>query len=266
MKLLLILSLSLLTMSFNGIASETHTTIVSPTSEAAEGLDLHAVSELFKDAKNLEAFEKALNDQDNGANNLDLDEDGNVDFIRVVENVAGDTHIIILQVPLGKTEFQDVATIEVEKTGTTSYNFQVRGNEIIYGPDYYFVPVVATIATWSVIRWIYHPHYRPYRSVFAYGVFPRWWTPWQRVTVGVYRTGIGRFVRRATFGFSRIGRVKTVRKVHYAPRTSIRVKKRVVVRRPATGRRVTTVKKVKVGCGKKGRKGKCKKGRKITIR
>jgi len=78
---------------------------------------------------------------------------GEVDFIRVLENVSGDTHLIVLQVPLGNNEFQDVATIEVEKTGAKSYNFQMRGNELIYGPDYYFVPAVATIATWSVIRW-----------------------------------------------------------------------------------------------------------------
>ncbi len=51
-------------------------TIVAPTSEAAEGLDLNAVSELFKDSKNLDEFEKALNDSSIGVNNLDLDNDG----------------------------------------------------------------------------------------------------------------------------------------------------------------------------------------------
>ena len=39
-----------------------------------------AVAELFKDSKDLEAFEKALNDSEVGINNLDLDEDGEVDF------------------------------------------------------------------------------------------------------------------------------------------------------------------------------------------
>jgi hypothetical protein len=37
-------------------------TVVTPSSEAAEGLDLQAVAELFKDAKDLEEFEKSLND------------------------------------------------------------------------------------------------------------------------------------------------------------------------------------------------------------
>ena len=45
-------------------------TVTAPTSEAAEGLDLMAVGELFKDSKNLEEFEKALNDPKVGVNNL----------------------------------------------------------------------------------------------------------------------------------------------------------------------------------------------------
>ena len=35
-------------------------------SEIAEGLDLKAVSEVFRDAKNLEEFEKSLNDPETG--------------------------------------------------------------------------------------------------------------------------------------------------------------------------------------------------------
>src|ERR1051325_6546687 len=73
---------------------------ISVSSEAAEGLDLLAVGELFKDAKDLEGFEKSLNDPEVGVNNLDLDDNGDVDFIRVVEEVKDDTHLIILQVPL----------------------------------------------------------------------------------------------------------------------------------------------------------------------
>ena len=60
-------------------------TVVAPSSEAADGLDLQAVAELFKDAKDLEAFEKSLNDPEIGVNNLDLDDNGDVDFIRVME-------------------------------------------------------------------------------------------------------------------------------------------------------------------------------------
>ena len=110
-------SLLLLLFSFSVSTAQQDVTIVAPTSEAADGLDLKAVSVLFQDSENLEAFEKALNDSETGINNLDLNEDGEADFIRVVEEADGDARLIILQVPLAKDEFQDVATIEVEKNG-----------------------------------------------------------------------------------------------------------------------------------------------------
>ena len=211
-------------------------TIISPTSEAAEGLDLEAVGELFKESENLEAFEKALNDPDTGINNLDLDENGEVDFIRVVEEIAEDTHIIILQVPLGEDEFQDVATIEIEKSDEDEYNMQVHGNEDLYGPDYYLAPTGVRIHTWPIITWIYRPVYRPYRSRYYWGFYPRWWRPYRPVTVRVYRTRTVRFRTRAGFVVTRTPRVRTVHKVKYRPRSStLVVKKRVV--RPAPGRR-----------------------------
>ena len=223
-------------------------TIVAPTSEAAEGLDLKAVSELFRDSENLEEFEKALNDPDVGINNLDLDENGEVDFIRVVEEVADGTHIIILQVPLGENEFQDVATIEVEKTGEDDYNMQVHGNEVIYGVDYYVAPSYVHIHTWPVITWIYRPVYHPYRSVFYFGSYPRWWKPYHPVTINVYHTRTNKLTGRGAFISIKSPRVKTVTKVNYKPRTSTLVKKRATINK---GTKSTAKKTIKTKGGKK---------------
>lgn len=263
--------------SFASGTAQDDVTIVAPTSEAAEGLDLHVVSELFKDAENLEEFEKSLNDPDTGVNNLDLDGDGNVDFIRVVEEVADDNHLIILQAALGKDEFQDVCTIEVEKSGEEQYNMQVHGNEVIYGADYYVAPTVVHIHTWPLIGWMYRPYYRPYRSAFYFGVYPRWWHPYHHVTVGVYRTRTVRFTRRTTFAVTRTSRVRTVNRVTYKPRSSVLVKKKTTVTRTGKGgtkvrrttmvkRKSTTVKKgrTKTTVKKGSKKTTVKKGRKKT--
>ncbi|MFQ5604678.1 MAG: hypothetical protein ACE5HS_15515 [bacterium] len=232
-------------------------TIVAPTSEAAEGLDLKAVSELFKDAENLEEFEKNLNDSELGINNLDLDEDGNVDFIRVVEEVAENTHVIILQVPLAEDEFQDVATIEVEKTDDKDYNLQVHGNEMIYGVDYYVAPTVVHVHTWPIIGWIYRPYYRPYRSTFYFGFYPRWWRPYRPVHVNIYHTRTVHYTSRTHFTFTKQSRVRTVTKVNYHPRTSVHVKKKTAGPRGNT----TTIKAgVKKTTNKKTGKTTVKKG------
>lgn len=212
-------------------------TVVAPTSEAADGLDLQAVAELFKDAKDVEAFEKALNDPEVGVNNLDLDDNGEVDFIRIVEETADDAHVIILQTPLAENEFQDVATIEIEKNGEEDYKMQVRGNEDIYGPDYYVAPVHVHIHAWPIIGWIYRPVYRPYRSVFHFGFHPVWWHPWRPVHVDVYRTRTVKIRTSATFTLAHTSHVTRVTRVKYTPASSTLVKKRTRV--SADGDRTT---------------------------
>lgn len=235
-------------------------TIVAPTSEAAEGLDLQAVSELFKDAENLEAFEKSLNDPETGVNNLDLDDNGEVDYIRLVEEVADDAHVIILQAALGADEFQDVATIEVERNDEDDYNMQVRGNEDIYGVNYYVAPVQVHVHTWPIIGWMYRPYYRPYRSVYYWGSYPRWWKPYRPVTVRVYRTRTVRFTSRKSFTVTRTSRVHSVTRVNYKARSSTRVKKTTVTRTTTTRKKTTTVKKGTKRTNKKAGRTTVKKG------
>ncbi len=221
--------------------------VVKAASEAAEGLDLGAVGELFKDAENLEAFEKSLNDPETGVNNLDLDEDGTVDFLRVVEEMEKETHVIVLQAVLGENEFQDVATIEVEKTGEESYSMQVHGDDALYGEEYYVAPTAVYIHTWPLIRWIYRPHYRPYVSLYRFGHFPPWWVRRPPVAVHVYHSYIRVWRPNPVFAVTRTSHVKTVHTVKYKPHSSTLVKKTTVVR-PSRG---TTVKKTTVKTPKK---------------
>src|SRR4249919_3547070 len=63
-----------------------------------DNLDLYAVLSLFQKSKTIEAFEKSLNDEKTGINNLDLDLDKKVDFIKVTTKKDGDAFSFILQV------------------------------------------------------------------------------------------------------------------------------------------------------------------------
>ena len=230
MKLTMRIFTAIAVLLFSSLAlSQESETVISPASEAAEGLDLQAVSELFKNASDLEKFERALNDPETGVNNLDLNEDGEVDYIRVLEEAEDDTHILILQAQLGEDEFQDVATIEVEKS-EEDYNMQVHGDEEVYGPEYYIVPAVVRIHTWPIIVRIYRPGYHPYRSRFYWGFFPRWWKPYRVVTVPVYKTRVVKYRSGNAFVVTKTGRVRTVTKVHYVPRKSPVFRKRVPAR------------------------------------
>ena len=261
-------SLSLLMFSFSVSSAQQDVTIVAPTSEVADGLDLKAVSVLFQDSENLESFERALNDSETGINNLDLNEDNEADFIRVVEQADGDARLIILQVPLAENEFQDVATIEVEKTEDDAYNMQVHGNAVIYGYDYYVAPAHVHIHTWPIISWMYGPLYRPYRSVFRIGFYPRWYRPHRPVSLHVYRTRTVRFTGRTTFAVRNTSRVRSVTKINYKPRSSnlVTKKTKVTVTTKRNGRTTTVTKSVKKTRNTKTGKTTVKKGTKKTTR
>src|SRR3982751_4128987 len=72
-----------------------------------DNLDLYAVLELFQKSKTVEGFEKSLNEQKTGINNLDLDLDKKIDFIKVVTKKDGDSYTFVLQDAVSKTETQD---------------------------------------------------------------------------------------------------------------------------------------------------------------
>ncbi len=109
-----------------------------------DNFDLYGALELFKKAENPEAFEKAVNAKDNEVNNLDLDADGKVDYVKVVDKSEGDAHSLVLQVAVSKTETQDVAVIEIEKSGGNNAKMQIVGDEELYGKDYIIEPKETT--------------------------------------------------------------------------------------------------------------------------
>ena len=120
--------------------------------EAAEDLDLYGVAELLQRSESLEDFEKRLNLESNEVNNLDLNGDDQVDYITVVEEAEGDTHVAILRVPLGEYEYQDVASVELEKVSSDAIAVQIVGDEEIYGPDYIIEPAETSASAWPIFE------------------------------------------------------------------------------------------------------------------
>ena len=99
-----------------------------------DNLDLYAVLDLFQKSKTIEAFEKSLNDPDTKVNNLDLNLDKKVDFIKVATTKGKDSsYTFVLQVDVTKTETQDVAVILVDRDKDKKVSMQIVGDEDLYG-------------------------------------------------------------------------------------------------------------------------------------
>lgn len=184
-----IYSIALTTLlSVSGIFAQDVTTVRANNGDISDNLDLKAVASIFGDSKDLEDFERRLNDPDIQISNLDLNRDGRVDYLRVIEAVEGNTHLIILQSVLGADTFQDVATVEVERDRNNNVQVQVVGDVYMYGQNYIYEPVyVHRPIIWDIF-WV--SSYRPYYSPWYWGYYPTYYSYWAPYPVYRYRNNI----------------------------------------------------------------------------
>ena len=172
MKRLTTLLMTLMLMSTALWADET-ITVSANSSDISEGLDLKVVAKLFAEAKNLEQFETMLNNPDSAFCNLDLNGDGQVDYLRVVETGEGKKRLIVLQAILAKDIYQDVATIYVEKDDEDKVTVQVIGDEYIYGTNYIIEPVY--LYRPYIYDWFWCDAWYAWHSPWYWGYYPGWW-------------------------------------------------------------------------------------------
>ncbi len=167
-----------------GISAQDVTTVEATNADISEHLNLEAVASAFGDSRDLEDFEQKLNDPELHLSNLDLNNDGYVDYLRVVEHVEGNTHLILIQAVLDKDVYQDVATVEVEKDNDGVTRVQVVGDVYMYGEDYIVEPVYVHRPVIFINFW--RPYYRPYYSVYYWGYWPPYWYYWHPYRIDVY--------------------------------------------------------------------------------
>jgi len=172
MKRLTALLMTLMLMCTALSADET-ITVSANSSDISEGLDLKVVAKLFAQAKNLEEFEMTLNNPDSAFCNLDLNGDGQVDYLRVIETGEGNKRLIVLQAVLAKDIYQDVASIYVEKDENNKVSVQVIGDEYIYGANYIIEPVY--VYRPLIYDWFWCDAWYAWHSPWYWGYYPGWW-------------------------------------------------------------------------------------------
>jgi len=145
-------------------------TVEAQNNDISNNLDLQAVASTFGESKDLEDFERRLNDFDSQISNLDLNNDGEVDYLRVIENVENNVHVVVIQAVLDRDVFQDVATIVVERNNNRRTNVQVIGDPYLYGNDYIIEPVYEY--TPSIFSFFWGYNYQRWYSPYYYGYYP----------------------------------------------------------------------------------------------
>ena len=188
MKARFITSIFFALLMLNPVIAQDKTTVRANSSDISDNLDLRAVATLFGDSRDLEDFERRLNDPKSQISNLDLNNDNYVDYLRVIEVVEGNAHIIVIQSVLGKDLFQDVASIEVEKDRNNNVTVQVVGDVYMYGNNYIYEPVFVHRPIIFTTFWA--PMYRPYYSSWYWGYYPSYYTFWNPFPIFRYRNHI----------------------------------------------------------------------------
>ena len=178
-------------------ANEYYDVNVQTLVPASDGLDLKAVGELLKKAKTAEELEQLLNSPAQGINNLDLDGDGNVDYISVSEYGSEKIKGFSLSTQPVSGETQELATIEVEKTSESEGQMQIRGNEQIYGRNHYYHSHFG-FTDFLIMSYLFSPH-RSYMSPWGYGAYPGYYSPYRTTSYNDYRNRTGRYTSGSSF-------------------------------------------------------------------
>lgn len=202
-----LMAILLVASSFIARADET-ITVSSTGSDISENLDLRAVATLFGEVSNLEEFEQQLNSEERHISNLDLNGDGIVDYLRVVEMESNGTHLIIIQAVLAKDIYQDVASISVEKDEADQVHVQIVGDAWLYGENYIIEPIY--IYRPVIYDWFWATTWVCWASPWYWGYWPAYWghgwVPWtyQRYCYHVY--DYHRASPRCTYHYPRTAR------------------------------------------------------------
>jgi hypothetical protein len=183
-----ILFIALLALGFNSFEAKSQTTVYAKNSDISDNLDLRAVASIFGESANLQDFERRLNDPKYQISNLDLNDDEQVDYLRVIESVEDRTHVVIIQAVLDRDVYQDIATIDVERDNYNKVSVQVVGNTYLYGDNYIYEPVYNVAPVIYTSFWV--NNYRPYYSTWAWNFYPTYYVAWRPFPIFRYRNNV----------------------------------------------------------------------------
>jgi len=189
-----------------------------------DNFSLEGALELFKKSETPEQFERMLNDPDSRVNNLDLNGDGYIDYIRVENLFESNIHIFVIQAVISPTEKQDIAIITLEKRANGKAILQITGDEDIYGVETIIEPtqevytyagsqssrVTVNVWSWPMVRHVYSPYYQVWVSPWHWNYRPYWYRPWRPIIYHDYYTYWRPFRRHYTICYAH--------RVVYAPR------------------------------------------------
>lgn len=170
------------------LSAQQRITVEAQNDDISYNLDLKAVASVFGDSKDLEEFERRLNDYDSQISNLDLNNDGEVDYLRVIETYEKKVHVVVIQAVLDRDIFQDVASIVVDRSRSNRTVVQVIGDPYMYGSNYIIEPIY--YHTPSIFSYFWRRHYHSWYSPYYWGYYPSYYRYRRPFEINIYLSHI----------------------------------------------------------------------------
>jgi hypothetical protein len=174
------------------VSTTTTLTVTSYSTDLSFYLDLQAVAAAFAEARSVQEFENLLNSSRYMINNLDLNGDGYIDYLRVLETRQGYYHALLIQTCVAPSLFQDVATLVAERRSNALY-VEVIGDPYLYGPNYIVRPVfVNRPPLWDAFG---RPSYKPWCSPYHHGHWPSHYQRTKPVYLSHYQAYVNTYMK-----------------------------------------------------------------------
>ena len=159
---------------------------------ARENLDLQAIGPLLERAGSAQELEYLIN-SDRRINNLDLNQDGYVDYISVAEfdDRDDDERGLSLFSRFGPDLIQEITTIIFNRGGRNASGARIllTGNEQLYGDNYYYETNWIDRAL-PIVNYLFSDRNTSYNSPYYHGNYPDNYEVYEVVETPVYRNRI----------------------------------------------------------------------------
>lgn len=173
------------------VVTHTTVTVTNFNTDWSFYLDLNAVAAAFAESRSIREFEQLLNSSRYMINNLDLNGDGWVDYLRVIETRNGHYHAMLIQACLAPGVFQDVATLVAERRADVLY-VEVIGDRYLYGYNYIVRPVfVKRPPIWGTFG---NASYTVWFSPYYYDYYPSYYTRPKPIYLNHYQAYVNTYM------------------------------------------------------------------------
>lgn len=145
---------------------------VTIESNTTAGFDVNKLAQFVKNSTDPQTLEKAINNPANQINNLDLNKDGNIDYLKVQE---GDNNKLKVIDDVSASESVTVASINVSPTGNNNTaDLNIQGNPDYAGYNNYYHSSFS-LTDFLILSYFLRPH-SYYVPMYHYGYYPSYYT------------------------------------------------------------------------------------------